>query len=249
MRTTALPGWLARRRLQRCARPRGLCGSGSPGRWSGRSTIPPAMGRDWARLCRPCRGRPNIRRHKSRLWRRSSDRRRNRCRRRSRLLRQVFEVSGDGREIGVGHLRARQHDLLRHDSRGGGSGIVAHLQTGRDIGDAPLTEPSLAVIGDVGRKPSLQRIALKCMRLIVAAEPRLWRMAGAAMLQTLDEVGAAIPFRGFRQFGFTIGIAADGRKGYEPIQAGLCGRAHAEIGSASAPGNRRRRPSPSAPRI
>lgn len=78
---------------------------------------------------------------------------------------------------------------------------MAHLQIGRDIGDAPLTEPSLAVIGDVGRKPSLQRIALKRMRLIVAAEQRLWRMAGAAMLQTLDEVGAAIPFRGFRQFG------------------------------------------------
>ena len=33
-------------------------------------------GGDLGRLCRPCRGRPNIRRHKSRLWRRLSDRRR-----------------------------------------------------------------------------------------------------------------------------------------------------------------------------
>ena len=72
---------------------------------------------------------------------------------------------------------------------------MAILEIGRDIGDAPPAEAPLAVVGDVGREPSLQRIALKGAPAIVTAKRRFGRVTGAAMPQTFDKVGAAIPFR------------------------------------------------------
>ena len=75
---------------------------------------------------------------------------------------------------------------------------MAVLEIGRDIGDAPPAEAPLAVVGDVGREPSLQRIALKGVRAIVAAECALGRVAGAAMAEAFDKIGAAIPFGGLR---------------------------------------------------
>ena len=86
----------------------------------------------------------------------------------------------------------------RHDSGRGGGRVMAVLQIGHDVGDAPPAEAPLVVIGDVGREPSLQRIALKSVVQVVAAERRLGRVAGAAMAQTFDKIGAAIPFGGFR---------------------------------------------------
>ena len=49
---------------------------------------------------------------------------------------------------------------------------MAILEIGRDIGDAPPAEAPLAVVGDVGREPSLQRIAMKGAPAIVTAKRR-----------------------------------------------------------------------------
>src|SRR6202041_3476635 len=83
----------------------------------------------------------------------------------------------------------------------GGGRVVAVLEIGGDVGDAPSAEAPLAVIGDIGREPTLQRIALKSMGIVVAAESALWRVAGAAMAEALDEIGAAIPFGRLRGIG------------------------------------------------
>jgi hypothetical protein len=61
------------------------------------------------------------------------------------------------------------------------------LQIGHDIGDAPPPETPLVVVGDVGRKPSLQRIALKGAPAIVTAKRRFGRVTGAAMAQAFDK--------------------------------------------------------------
>ena len=97
--------------------------------------------------------------------------------RRGCLAGQVLEVGGDGGEVGVGHLRARQRDFLAHDSGRGGDRVVAPLEIGRDIRDAPAPDARIGVgrnIGpDHGAERSLDRpparIRLARARRIVTA--------------------------------------------------------------------------------
>ncbi len=76
---------------------------------------------------------------------------------------------------------------------------MASLQVGHDVGDAPAAKAVYAIIGDVGREPSLQRVALKSVLQVVSAKRRLGRVTRAAVPQTFDKVGPAIPFGGFRR--------------------------------------------------
>src|SRR5665213_4283860 len=55
----------------------------------------------------------------------------------------------------------------------------------------------MLVVGDIGREPVLQLTPVKRLCCLIRAEEILWRMTGAAMARSFDQVGAAIPFVAF----------------------------------------------------
>ena len=105
----------------------------------------------------------------------------------------VLQIGGDRIEVGIRQFRGREIDHLAHQAGSRGIPVVTGLQVGRDILGRPVAQRALAAC-DVGRDPALQRIALQRFGWLVAAEKRLRRVAGAAMVRALHEIGAAIPF-------------------------------------------------------
>ena len=62
-----------------------------------------------------------------------------------------------------------------------------------DLLNRPTTEATARIVGDVGGKPALQRVALQPLAGLVAAENGLRRVTEAAMAEALGQIGAAIP--------------------------------------------------------
>ena len=72
---------------------------------------------------------------------------------------------------------------------------MAGLQIGDDIINRPAAKSAARIVGNVGREPTLQCVALQALSCLVAAKKILRRVAQAAMAETFGQIGAAIPFQ------------------------------------------------------
>src|SRR5258705_8412928 len=70
---------------------------------------------------------------------------------------------------------------------------MARPQIGGDVVDGPIAEPAPAVVGDVGREPSLQGGALKVLAGLIAPQEGFRRVTGAAMTWAIDQKSSPIP--------------------------------------------------------
>src|SRR3981081_4715864 len=84
---------------------------------------------------------------------------------------------------------------------------MARPQIGGDVIDGPIAEPAPAVVGDVGREPSVEGGALKVLAGLVAPQKGFWRMAGAAMTGPSDQKGSPIPLGGLWRVGLVFALA------------------------------------------
>src|SRR3978361_473901 len=74
--------------------------------------------------------------------------------------------------------------------------VAATRKVLRDVGDAPRFQSGAFGAVQPRREPTLHQSAAKGPAASVCAEHVLWGVAGAAMRGPLDQITAAIPFRG-----------------------------------------------------
>ena len=107
----------------------------------------------------------------------------------------ILQVDRHRAEVGLGRVLARQGDFFRHRAGRGAEAVMAGAEEGDDVIHRPGAEAAPLVVGDVGGEPTLQRIALQGAAVLVAAKEVLRRVAHAAMLEPLDQIGASVPLR------------------------------------------------------
>src|ERR1700722_5962976 len=86
---------------------------------------------------------------------------------------------------------------FRHRSGGQRPLVCAGLEVLNEIVSGPSTDAFALVVGNIGCKPALKRSPGQRQTILVTAEERLGRVAGAAMRRPLDDVGTTIPRGGF----------------------------------------------------
>ena len=105
----------------------------------------------------------------------------------------VLQVDRDGVQVGSFRMRGRIDTTSAIDAAGVGVRIAAGLQILGDVVGTPGADAGAVVCGQVWRHPVVQRPALQRLARLVGAEQVLGRVAGAAVAEAVDEIGAAVP--------------------------------------------------------
>src|SRR5581483_7531369 len=87
-------------------------------------------------------------------------------------------------------------DDFRHGTHGARAIHRTRLEVFDDLIDAPRAEPLLGRRSQAGGKPTLAHSAFEGVVLLDGSEQVLRAVAGAAMAETLDEIGAPVPLLG-----------------------------------------------------
>ena len=102
----------------------------------------------------------------------------------------------------------RVGDRFRHRAGRHRDVIAAQLQVVHNLLFAPAADADIAVRCQVRRVPLAEVAALQIVAG-VAAEQIFWRMAGAAVLQPLDQIGAAIELGGLARIALKAAVAEE----------------------------------------
>ncbi len=115
----------------------------------------------------------------------------------------LLEVGRHGLDIAVGQVLQAVLDGFGHRASGLGlAGHAAGLQVLHQLGLGPAADAVDGIRGDVGRIPGAQRAATQVAAAVFGHQRIARGVAGAAVGQRIDQVGAMVPLRRLAGIGF-----------------------------------------------